>query len=138
MIVVLVSDRFNWRCSNVLSGVGDPYSSSAAIAFEQEAKKKEIDVCTKAEYNAGSDDMSKAIKQIIDNNCCLATVIFGQSKDLALLLVEGQKQGYAGEWIIGNNIVSSLDTVVKHMRAHIDEAATHKLLGGVCEVCFEK
>ena len=131
-------DHFGWRCSNVLSGVGDPYSSSAAIAFEQEAKKKEIDVCTKAEYNAGSDDMSKAIKQIIDNNCCLATVVFGQSKDLALLLVEGQKQGYAGEWIIGNNIVSSLDTVVKRMRAHIDEAAIHKLLGGMYELYFDK
>ena len=122
----------------MLSGVGDPYSSSAAIAFEQAANKKGIDVCTKAEYNAGSDDMSKAIKQIIDNNCCLATVIFGQSKDLALLLVEGQKQGYAGEWIIGDNIVSALDDVVEHMRAHIDEAAIHKLLGGMYELYFDK
>ena len=72
------TDHFgDWRCANVLVGVGDPYSTVAAKSFESAAIDKQIDVCTKANYEPGSSDMTAPIKQIIDNRCCLVTVIFG-------------------------------------------------------------
>ena len=123
------SGHFDWRCANILVGVGDPYSTAAAKAFEIAAKDNKIDVCTKANYEPGSD-MRMPIKQIMDNRCCLATVVFGQTQDVSSLLLEAHRQNYAGEWIIGENVMGSLDTIVNDLSKHLDEASTHKLLRG--------
>ena len=124
------TEYFNWRCANVLVGVGDPYSTAAAKAFESAAIDNQIDVCTKANYETGSLNMKTPIEQIIDNRCCLVTVVFGQSQDISSLLLEAHRQNYAGEWIIGENVMGSLDTIVNDLSKHLDEASTHKLLRG--------
>ena len=118
--------------------MGDPYSSDAAKAFELAANDNQIDVCTKANYEAGSLDMGTPIKQIMDNKCCLVTVVFGQTQDLSSLLLEAHRQNYAGEWIMGDNIVGSLDTIVNDLNKHLDESATHKLLRGMFELPLTK
>ena len=123
-------EHFNWTCVNVLVGVGDPYSTDAAKAFEMAAKDNQIDVCTKANYEAGSLDMTTPIKQIIDSRCCLVTMVFGQTQDISSLLLEAHKQRYAGEWIMGDNAMGSVDTIVNNLNTHLDEHATYKLLRG--------
>ena len=128
-------EHFNWTCANVLVGVGDPYSTAAAKAFEMAAKDNKIYICTKANYETGSLDMAAPIKQIVDNSCCRATVVFGQTQDLSSLLLEAHRQNYAGEWIMGDNIMGSLDTIVKDLNKQIDEHSTHKLLKGMRDSC---
>ena len=71
------SDHFKWTCANVLIGLGDPYSTGGADAFEKAAKAREIDVCKKSRYLAGSGDMAAAIEEIIAKKCCRVTVVFG-------------------------------------------------------------
>ena len=128
------TEHFNWGCANVLVGVGDPYSTAAAKAFESAAIDNQIDVCTKANYEAGSSDMAAPIRQIINNRCCRVTVVFGQTQDLSSLLLEAHRQNYAGEWIMGDNIMGSLDTIVNDLNNnHLDEISTHRLLRGMFE-----
>ena len=77
--------------------------------------------------------MTAPIKKIIDNSACLVTVLFGQAQDLASLLIEAHRQNYAGEWVIGDNIMGTLDGVVKDLKNHLDDPAIHKLLRGKFE-----
>ena len=125
------SGHFNWRCANVLIGVGDPHSTDAAKAFESAAEDNNIDVCTKANYESDSSEMAAPIKQIIGNRCCLVTVVFGQARDISSLLLEAHRQNYAGEWIMGDNVIGSLDSIVKDLNNRLDERSTHKLLRGM-------
>ena len=90
----------------------------------------QIDVCTKANYEAGLSDMAAPIRQIIENRCCLVTVVFGQIRDLSSLLLEAHRQNYAGEWIVGGNVMGSLDTILNDLNEQLDEGSTHKLLRG--------
>ena len=124
------SGKFNWKCANVLVGVGDSYSITGAEAFEAAAIENNIDVCTKANYERGSSNMEEAIKQIMDKICCLVTVVFGQPQDISSLLLEAHAQGYTGEWIISDSILNSLDTVVDNLNKHLGESPTHELLRG--------
>ena len=125
-------EQFNWTCANVLIGEGDSYSTDGAKAFALAASKKNIDICTKAEFKAGSGDMKAAIKQIIDNRCCMLTVVFGQPQDLASIFVEAQAQSYSGEWVVGDNMIDSYDVVVNEMKKHLAEPAIHKFMTGSC------
>ena len=143
VVVVVVSlhvqtDHFNWGCANVLIGLGDPYSTGGANAFEKAAEEKQIDVCTMAKYAPGSRKSSKeAIKEIIDKKCCLATVVFGQSQDLTSLFLEAHEQGYAGEWIVGDEMIGSLPGIVNDLKTHLPESSVHELLRGMCESTLE-
>ena len=128
------TEHFNWGCANVLAGVGDPYSTAAAKAFESAAIDNQIDVCTKANYEAGSSDMTAPIKQIINKRCCLVTVVFGQTQDVSSLLLEAHRQNYAGEWIMGDSVMRSLDTIVNNLNKHLDEGSTHRLLRGMFDL----
>ena len=123
---------------NLLIGLGDAYSTDAAHAFEAAAIDNGIDVCTKAEYEAGSLDMKTPIKQIIDNRCCLVTVLFGQSQDISSLLFEGRRQNYDGEWLIPDTANAYIDAITTNLRRkHLDEPSIHKLLRGMLEYKFK-
>ena len=130
------TEYFGWGCANVLAGVGDPFSTAAAKAFESAAVDNKIDVCTKANYEAGLSDMAAPIRQIIENRCCLVTVVFGQIRDLSSLLLEAHRQNYAGEWIVGGNVMGSLDTILNDLNEQLDEGSTHKLLRGTFDFVF--
>ena len=115
-----------------MSGSGDPYSSAAAEAFVSAAIDNQIDVCTKATYQAGSGKMEAPIKQIMDARCCLVTMVSGQTQDLAALLLEAHKQNYKGEWIMGNNIKAGLDGVIDDLERNLDDpSSVHELLRGM-------
>ena len=135
-VVYAQSDRFKWSCANVLIGLGDPYSTAGAAAFESAAREKGINVCTKARYVSGSSGMSSsgvkgAITQIIENRCCLATVVFGKPEDLASLFLEANEQRYAGEWIVGDPVATSFDIVEKELKKKgLDEKSIQSLLTG--------
>ena len=121
-----------WTCANVLIGSGDPFSTGAAKAFELAASKSQIDVCNKATYTTGSGDMKQAIQQIVGKNCCLVTMVFGQVHDLVSLFLEAQKQGYAGEWLVGQNVISSRDHIVKEMmKSNLTARSVHEFLRGM-------
>ena len=114
-------EHFDWRCANVLIGAGDPYSTATTKAFGLAAIDNQINVCTKASYEAGSSDMAAPIEQIINNRCCLVTAVLGQTQDLSSLFLEAHRQNYAGEWIMGDNIMGSLDTIVNDLNNHLAE-----------------
>ena len=126
-------DHFDWTCVNILLGAGDAYSTDVALAFEKAAKNVGIDVCTKATYQAGSGDMQAPIKEIMDNSCCLVTVLFAQTQDIASLLLEAHKQHYTGEWIMSENVIATLDGIVAHLKNHMDDRSVQKLLRGRCK-----
>ena len=46
-ILCVRPDKFDWKCANVLIGLGDPYSTAGAKSFEEEAGKRQIKVCAK-------------------------------------------------------------------------------------------
>ena len=127
-------DHLNWPCANVLIGDGDAYSTDGAKAFALAAREKNIDICNKVKYKAGSGDMEAAIQQIMDNRCCAVTVVFGQSQDLASIFVEAQAQSYAGEWVVGDNILDSYDVIVNEMKKHLAEPGVHKFMRGSCRI----
>ena len=71
----------------------------------------------------------------MDNRCCLVTVVFGKTQDLASLLLEAHKQNYNGEWIMGDNIKGSLDTIANDLKKHLDEpSSVHELLTGMSDL----
>ena len=111
-------------------GSGDPYSTSGAKAFESAAMENDMDICVKATYQSGSTNMQKPIQEITNNNCCLVTVVFAQTQDLASLLLEAHRQNYTGEWVMGKNIIGSFDGVLKDLKNSLDEPSIHKLLRG--------
>ena len=111
-------------------GSGDPYSSAGAKAFELAAIDSKMDICAKATYQPGSTNMEAPIKEITDNNCCLVTVVFAQTQDLASLLLEAHKQNYAGEWVMGKNIMGSFDGVLKDLKNSLDGPSIQKVLRG--------
>lgn len=133
----IITGHFEWGCANLLIGSGDPYSTAGIKAFETAAIENGIDVCTKAVYEAGSTDMHAPIKKIMENSCCRVTVLFGQSQDLASLLLEAHNQKYDGEWIMGENIMGALDDVVKDLENHLDESSIHELLRGQFDCALE-
>ena len=118
---------------NLLIGLGDVYSTDLAEAFKAAATDNEIDVCTTANYDAGSSNMKAPIKEIIDNKCCLVTVLFGQIQDISSLLLEAHRQNYAGEWILPDSAKTYADAVTITLRKHLDESSIHKLLRGMFE-----
>ena len=118
----------------MLIGAGDAYSTDVAKAFETAAIESGIDVCTKATYQAGSTDMRAPIKQIMDNSCCLVTVLFGQTQDISSLLLEADRHHYMGEWIMSENVMATLDGVVNNLKNNLDEPAAHQLMRGM--VCI--
>ena len=126
-------DHFNWTCANVLIGLGDPYSTAGAQAFELAALDSKIDVCIKAEYVSGSGDMEGAIKDILDKKCCRVTVVFGQAQDLTSLFLEAHKQHYDGEWVVGDELIVTFDGIVKDLKRQLHEPSVHKLLRGMLE-----
>ena len=101
----------------MLVGKGDAYSTGGAEEFLKEASSRNIDVCTRAEYVHLSQDMSAAMKKIIDNRCCTVTVVFGQRTDLAPLFVEAYHQNYAGEWFVGDAVVGVIDILMQDMQS---------------------
>ena len=113
--------------------MGDPYSTAAAKAFESAAIANQIDVCAKPKYESGSSNMRTPIKQIVDHKCCLVTVVFGQTRDITSLLLEAHRQNYIGEWIMGDNVMGSLDSIVSDLNKHLGKRSTHKLLRGMFE-----
>ena len=120
----------------MLIGAGDAYSTDVAKAFETAAIESGIDVCTKATYQAGSTDMRAPIKQIMDNSCCLVTVLFGQTQDISSLLLEADRHHYMGEWIMSENVMATLDGVVADLKNYLDEPSIHKLLRGTRKFIF--
>ena len=124
-------DPFNWNCVNLLIGLGDAFSTDVANAFEAAAIENQIDVCTKATYEAGSVDMSIPIHQIIDNRCCLVTVLVGQVQDVSSLLLEGHRQGYTGEWYIPDSAKTYVDGIVRNLQKHLDDSSIHELMRGI-------
>ena len=74
----------------------------------------------KAKYFSGSGDMEAAIRKIIETNCCLLTVVFGQSEDLKSLFLEAYRQRYPGEWIVVNQ--TSLENLARDLEAEISSA----------------
>ena len=133
-LVRILPGRFNWTCANILIGSNDPFSTAGADAFEKAAIANQINVCTKAEYKAGSVDMKAAIKKIVDTRCCLVTVVFGQTQDLTSLLLEAHSQQYDGEWIVGDNILGSLGGIARDLKRHLkSDSSVHKLLRGMYE-----
>ena len=89
-------------------------------------------MCKKAKYESGSVDMRAAIKQIMDNRCCMVTAVFGQAQDLASLFLEAHVQDYAGEWIVGDGVMADVDDLVKHLKKHLKhDSSVHKLLRGM-------
>lgn len=131
------SGHFNWSCANLLIGVGDSFSTSGAKDFEVIAKRNGIDICMKANYETGSSDMKAAIKRIMENRCCLVTVLFGQNQDIASLLLEAHRQKYKGEWVMGENMIGGLDGIIANLKRRLDESSIHKLLRGMFE-CISK
>ena len=76
--------------------------------------------------------MKQAIQQIVGKKCCLVTMVFGQDYDLISLFLEAQKQGYAGEWIVGHNVISSRDHIVKEMmKSNLTARSVHEFLRGM-------
>ena len=112
-------------------GVGDSYSIAGADAFEAAAIENGIDICAKANYEAGSSKMRTAISQIIEKRCCLATVVFAEAEDISALLLEAHRQHYAGEWIMGDAIMDNLSEILKYLNKQLDERSIHKLLNGM-------
>ena len=95
----------------------------------------QIDVCTKANYQAGSGKMKAPIKQIVDARCCLVTMVFGQTQDLAALLLEAHKQNYNGEWVMSPDIIEG----VTHLKKYLDEpSSVHELLTGMFDPILER
>ena len=118
-------------------GVGDAFSTSGAADFESEAKSNGIDICMKANYEPGSSDMKAPIKRIMENRCCLVTVLFGQDQDIASLLLEAHRHKYTGEWVISENVIGGLEDIIKNLRKHLDEPSIHELLRGMLK-CISK
>ena len=130
------SGHFKWQCANVLIGSGDPYSTAGAKCFEEAAKKRQIDVCSKVNYVPGSKDMKTAIEELIAKSCCGVTIVFAQAQDLAPLFLEVHKQNYEGEWIVGETIVGASDGIVTELKTHLPEDAVHELLQGIDTFTF--
>ena len=124
--------HFKWKCANVFSGVGNAYSQDAAKDFRLAASKNNIEVCATPVYVSSSGDMHKAINEIMEKKCCKVNVVFGAAQDLAFLFLEAHKQGYDGEWVVGDNVKSSLDSIVNNLKDHLDnEDTVHKILRGM-------
>ena len=132
-----MTGHFKWECANVLQGVGDPVSTGAAKAFALSAIESGIEISTRVTYESGSSDMEAPIKKIMEDKSCLVNFVFGLSQDMSALLLEAHKQKYAGEWIVSENIIASLDSIVTDMKNHLDEPSVHQLLQGACGLSFQ-
>ena len=86
-----------------------------------------------AQYEAGSLQMEKPIKQIINKRCCVATVLYGQVQDISAALLEAHKQKYAGEWLIPGGAVALIDAITIDLRRNLPESEIHSLLRGIFE-----
>ena len=118
-------------------GIGDSFSTSGAEIFELEADSNEINICRKANYKAGSSDMKAPIRQIMENRCCLVTVVFGQDRDISSILLEAHRQNYTGEWVMSGNIIDGLDGIVENLKKDLEEPAIHTLLSGTFELIWK-
>ena len=111
--------------------------------MKEARKDKQLDVCTEATYKAGSSDMNymeKPIKQIINNRCCVATVLYGQVQDVSAALLEAHKQNYAGEWLIPDSagyidalLINLQNLQQKKEHLHESSVSVHSLLRGMFE-----
>ena len=132
------SGHFNWTCANLVIAEGDSYSTAGGKAFESAAIASQIDVCTKVSFQSASTNVKPVIKEIMDNRCCLVTVVFGKTQDLASLLLEAHKQNYDGEWVMGDNIKGSLDTVVNDLKKNLEPSSVHELLTGMFDLILKE
>ena len=128
--------HFDWECANVLSGTHDAYSIDGAKDFRIAAINEGIDVCP-VSYTANSADMRNTIKRLSSPDCgcsvcrCRVNVIFGQYQDLTSLFHEAHVQNYEGEWLVGDNILASLDDVINDLTSKLkDDSSVHKILEG--------
>lgn len=87
----------------------------------------------KADYVPGSSRMKAPIKKIMENRCCLVTVLFGQDHDMYSLLLEAHRQNYPGEWLMSENVIDGLDGIIHKLKQHLDKSSIHKLLRGMFE-----
>ena len=143
MLLHVQPGTFNWRCATVLFSKDDPYSDGAARAFSSAAAANQIEVCKEVQYGNETrkqkEPIKEAIREIMENRCCLVTVVFGQSSDLASILLEAHKQNYVGEWVMGDSIKISLGTIANDLKQHLDDPSSiHKLLRGMFQFILER
>ena len=128
-------DFFKWKCANVLIGEGDSYSSAGAAAFQKAAKKNGINVCMTSSYTHNSADMEDTIHDIMDERCCLLTVVFAQPKDIVSILLEAHRQHYAGEWLMGETVIDSQTYITTELKKRLgDTSAVYPLMRGKDEL----
>ena len=112
--------------------MGDAYSSDCANAFEVAARNNQLDISTKATYEAGSLDMTIPINQVIDNSC-LVTVLYGQIQDISSLLLEAHRLGYTGEWLIPDNANAEIEQIIINLQKYLKDSTIYGLLRGMVE-----
>lgn len=123
-------------------------------------EEKEIGIeLLQFDFMSDSTDMKPVINRIIEKIekgiGCLATMVFAQGRDLARLFLadyelqkERHKQTHGSkykledgrlvsrrkyelEWIVGDNILASLDGVVGDLKKHLTNEEVHEVLQGM-------
>ena len=111
--MLILIDSFKWKYINIVAG-SDSYSRFGGEALQAQAESNGIAIVKAASFTTGSADMSAAIAAVVSGRC-RATVVFGHSDDAVHLLKEGRKQGYAGEWIVSESVVSAFQRIEKSL-----------------------
>ena len=123
-MTILITKKFKWKYINVIAG-SDIYATVGGEAFQANARENGVTVVRAASFVTNSHDVASAVSKIISGNC-VATVVFGLVGDAADLLREGHKQGYKGEWLFSEDVLSSEQV----LEASLGEDA-EELLNGV-------
>ena len=135
LLFIVQPDHFKWKCANLLIGSGG-FEKSNAAAFKA-AFKPADNIWAEVNYISGSQDMTKAIKEIMDTKIvrqrlCMVTVVFGYAADFAGLLLAAHEQGYTGEWIVTGYIGNHVDYLVKYLTPHLKtDSAVQQFLRGM-------
>lgn len=139
MSVIVQPDHLKWTCANVLSGVGDSFSTFGAQAFIEEAEKNDDFTVCETNYNPGSGDMDKTsgdmdktIKLMKVQGCCKATVVFAQIIDYPELLRAAYDNEWEGEWILGSNVGNGIEEIINNLKKdkEYDDAEIYGILRG--------
>ena len=128
------TDHLHWDCVNILSEVGDAYSTGGAEAFKTAAVNNGIHVCDGVihKYEANNVEETKAIfKKIMEDNCCYVNVVFDITKHLASLIQAARGGGYEGKWFVGNMSSEALDMVNELKNKLSEPSYVHEVLRGV-------
>ena len=135
-------DHFKWKCANILIGSGD-YEKANAEAFKAVFKPAD-NIWVEANYESGSQDMTKTIKEIMDTKIthrrlCMVTVFCGYAADFARLLLAAYEQGYTGEWIATGFMGNSVNALVEYLTPHLKtDSAVQQLLRGMYELTLKE